>query len=341
MVKATQQKRIRVIVVGKLPGECPPLGQDAGTPRISVSFFEKPIRDLGSMMPALLSGYDVVLWDGRVDLDNWLQEIAATASRMPVILAVDNVDQETVLKLLAQGVQEVVDHTHCTISWLETASVSAVARFRASRLADISQAGDLPKVEEKALQTLDRLPFGVIFTNRNSEVLFLNSKARKICGNGSGIFLSDDNRCCAINNDNNAALHRLISRVSDEADSTEEGNYILRVEGEGNESTSVLVIPVGNKVSNHGVALFLNTGGGFFDISADIIKSVYSLTDSEAHLLLGLVRGQTLAEIAEERGVTLHTVRAQLKSVFSKTGTKRQASLIKQVLTGPAVLMHK
>ncbi|MEJ1421178.1 MAG: hypothetical protein Q2484_11565, partial [Candidatus Sedimenticola sp. (ex Thyasira tokunagai)] len=120
------------------------------------------------------------------------------------------------------------------------------------------------------------------------------------------------------------------------------GPYTLNITGDSKtDGLSLLAVPVGSDNTSQGVALFLSGSGGAFDISVDTIKLIYRFTSSEAQLVIGLVHGFTLAEIAKERDVTLHTVRAQLKSVFSKTGAKRQAELIKQILTGPAVLVKR
>jgi AraC-like DNA-binding protein len=45
------------------------------------------------------------------------------------------------------------------------------------------------------------------------------------------------------------------------------------------------------------------------------------LTQAEARVALAITRGESLDEIARARGVTVATVRTQLKSVFSKTRT--------------------
>ena len=49
-----------------------------------------------------------------------------------------------------------------------------------------------------------------------------------------------------------------------------------------------------------------------------------------------LVAGYTLRGAAERFGVNEHTVRAQLKSIFRKTGTHSQSDLIRRVMMGPA-----
>lgn len=65
---------------------------------------------------------------------------------------------------------------------------------------------------------------------------------------------------------------------------------------------------------------------------AEARKRLRGLTGAEMALALAVARGSTLAGYARGRGVSLHTVRAQLKIVFQKTGTHRQAELVSLVL---------
>src|SRR5580704_16918637 len=63
-------------------------------------------------------------------------------------------------------------------------------------------------------------------------------------------------------------------------------------------------------------------------VSTDILSGLFDLTPAEARLAGGLVEGKTLSEIAAQRGVALETLKSQLKTVFAKTGSRRQAELI-------------
>jgi len=56
--------------------------------------------------------------------------------------------------------------------------------------------------------------------------------------------------------------------------------------------------------------------------------SLFRLTPAEAQIALGIAGGETLAAVAKGRGVSISTARTQLKSVFAKTGTHRQAELV-------------
>ncbi len=60
---------------------------------------------------------------------------------------------------------------------------------------------------------------------------------------------------------------------------------------------------------------------------------MFGLTRSEARLALALGEGQTLSEAATRMGVTLQTARTYSKRIFQKTGTRRQAELVRTLLT--------
>jgi len=60
----------------------------------------------------------------------------------------------------------------------------------------------------------------------------------------------------------------------------------------------------------------------------DLVKERASLTDAEARLAVALFEGKSLAEYAADVGNTVGTVRQQLKAVFRKTQTGRQAELV-------------
>lgn len=57
----------------------------------------------------------------------------------------------------------------------------------------------------------------------------------------------------------------------------------------------------------------------------------HGLTRTEAEVAIAINEGQTLAEIADARRVSVHTVRNQVKSALLKTGHRRQADLSRLV----------
>jgi DNA-binding CsgD family transcriptional regulator len=55
------------------------------------------------------------------------------------------------------------------------------------------------------------------------------------------------------------------------------------------------------------------------------------LSPAETEVARGLVDGETLQDIADRRGVSVETVRAQLKSAYGKLGVHRQAELVRRL----------
>ena len=61
---------------------------------------------------------------------------------------------------------------------------------------------------------------------------------------------------------------------------------------------------------------------------AELIRSLFDLTASEARVARSLAEGEPLEDIAATAGVALSTVRTQLRQVMEKTGCPRQAEVV-------------
>lgn len=70
--------------------------------------------------------------------------------------------------------------------------------------------------------------------------------------------------------------------------------------------------------------------------STELLRELHGLTATEAKVLGRLTDGMRLSEIAAELDISIETVRSHLKALFGKTGTSRQAELIRYTLLGGA-----
>lgn len=68
----------------------------------------------------------------------------------------------------------------------------------------------------------------------------------------------------------------------------------------------------------------------------DVVATLFGLTPTESRLAVMLADGGSLQGIAAELGITEQTARTYSKRVFAKTGTSRQAELVRLVLTSLA-----
>ena len=73
-------------------------------------------------------------------------------------------------------------------------------------------------------------------------------------------------------------------------------------------------------------------------LSIPQVQSLFQLTPREAALTVILCAGRTLVEAAQELGITEQTARSYSREIFQKTGTNRQADLIRRVLTSVAAI---
>jgi DNA-binding CsgD family transcriptional regulator len=61
---------------------------------------------------------------------------------------------------------------------------------------------------------------------------------------------------------------------------------------------------------------------------AELVRSLFDLTPAEAHVARRLVAGETVTEIALAGGVSVNTVRSQVRGVLEKTGCRRQTEFL-------------
>lgn len=62
------------------------------------------------------------------------------------------------------------------------------------------------------------------------------------------------------------------------------------------------------------------------------LAELFSLSRSEARLALALCRGKTIAEAADEFGLTVGSARTYSKSIFAKTGARGQPDLVRIIM---------
>ena len=80
------------------------------------------------------------------------------------------------------------------------------------------------------------------------------------------------------------------------------------------------------------IAIFVDLAAGVAQ-GIERLQQALRLTKAEARLLAGLVAGESLAALSDKHRVSVNTLRVQLNRLFQKTGTHRQAELVRFALT--------
>ena len=193
------------------------------------------------------------------------------------------------------------------------------------------------------LNGLDRLVVGLILYDKNALPLYINPTAKAIIDKHPGLKLQNDGRLLTENED----ARKLHKAIVDTAAINPEDSWRESISLGIKHPESVAPLPllvtaiqtdmISPELDYEGAKVAVFMGDPELDqpISADNLICVYDLTRSEALVAISLANGHSIDEIANRSNHSVHTIRSQLKSVFSKIGVSRQSELIKILLTGP------
>ena len=197
---------------------------------------------------------------------------------------------------------------------------------------------------QAAFHALDAVPVGVVLVDKPDIVLFANQAAREVADR-DGLIISHG-RIWATDTAARGELVLAVTRAIDRARAGEilPGRAISVRRATGREPLGLMVAPLWGRhlaartgdASRPLAAVFISDPGRPVEAPGEVLQRLFGLTPAEAGVLERIVRGATVNATARELGISLNTARSHMKSLFAKTGTNRQAELIRLVLASPA-----
>ncbi len=204
--------------------------------------------------------------------------------------------------------------------------------------------GTLTSSERIVDGVLDRLTLGLVFVDANGRFVSANARGEQVLREQDGLGLSQG-RLVTGRVSETRALDAIIDGACATAERKAHATPLsLRLDRpSGRRGLEVMACPIDpdSEVWSDGrAAAFLVINDGEPELSgvARRLRDLYGLSDAEARLTAALASGATVKEWAAHRGVSVETVRWQLKQVFAKTGVSRQSDLLRLVLLGPALV---
>lgn len=193
---------------------------------------------------------------------------------------------------------------------------------------------------EIAQSTVDLLSPALFFADKQGQIVYTNHAADKLLSCNDGIVLKE-RRLQAANSADTRGLHDLLG---DEKPAQGETGGMLRI-ARPSGKTTYLAIKANMPAESTGAPdarrphqiLLIHDPAEDKPLNLDALRKLYGLTVAEADIAEALVKVGTPKEIALDLGISEHTVRSHLKSMFSKTGTQRQAELVQLVLSMPVL----
>lgn len=192
-------------------------------------------------------------------------------------------------------------------------------------------------------QALDALQTGVIFLGSQGEIAVMNRCAERIVAQRDGL-LATRNHLSAEHAPESALLAATIQQAAATSNGhgTSAGGTVL-ISRRMRPPLQLLISPIHNSSAPTSkpvaTVVFINDPLQHTRPNQTALQTGYRLTPAECRVSLLLSDGRTLKEIADMIGVTQNTIRSQIKSIFSKTGVRRQGELIRLLLnqSGPAI----
>ncbi|CAH0992783.1 hypothetical protein SIN8267_02920 [Sinobacterium norvegicum] len=191
---------------------------------------------------------------------------------------------------------------------------------------------------------VSQMSMGTILLNEHGEMLKSNAVAKKLLDQQDGIRVVQKQLVLDDKEDDIAfkkRLNKVINAATHHSMQIVEASRVQRPSGSADLGIVVRPVPKPQWTDGQGgptVAVFISDPQTEASTSRDTIMQLFGFTKAEASLTLQLAHGLTLAEASVILGVSQHTSRAQLKSVFSKSGVSRQAELIRLVFKSVATL---
>ena len=191
-------------------------------------------------------------------------------------------------------------------------------------------------------QSLSSIGTAAIFVTMDGRVRFANLAAEQILRCEDTLFVRHG-LLQASTPGNTNALHYLIKKAAGAAVGLDEnGGGVLALRSACRD-LHVLVCPMPRRNSDRlGYSLptalvLVSDPADDLSLRASDLIPLYGLTGAEAKLAGALCRGMTLDECARDGGISLNTAKTQLRSIFRKTGWRRQSDLTRGVLANGVV----
>jgi len=197
---------------------------------------------------------------------------------------------------------------------------------------------DLAKVEAVAFaDVLDRLAAGVFLVDSDGRKVHANASGHALLAEGA-VIQETGGRIVATEPRATLALREVVARAAagDAAVGTKGIAVVLPARDGAEYVADCLTLTSGSRLSTgvcYGavVAIFIRKATLDLQSPVELLSRRYDLTAGELRVLLALIDTGSVAEVARLLGISEGTVRNHLHRLFEKTGTRRQAELVRLV----------
>jgi DNA-binding CsgD family transcriptional regulator len=196
--------------------------------------------------------------------------------------------------------------------------------------------GSLATFQQCTTELLDRHPAALLLLGEHGRIVYANERATALHRERDGVALSAG--VLLANKQDNERLRALVAAAISDVARPDAGGAMRAHRPSGKRPYTILVSPLSRRYPalsalRPAVCVMILDADAQPVLSIGQLQSVLGLTVAEAHLAARLVTGEDLRSAARALGITYGTARTRLATIFHKTDTKRQAELMKVLLS--------
>jgi DNA-binding CsgD family transcriptional regulator len=196
----------------------------------------------------------------------------------------------------------------------------------------------------EALSVLDRIDLGLILCDAADRPAYLNRRAEALVARPDGLSVGSSGIAAALPEETRRLRHAVAMAAAagaappgiDAADRAATAGSRLRLSRPSGASALLLtVIPIrqaGAGDRRPQVAIFIVDPEHQATPAPALLQELFGLTAAEAGFAIEIGRGDGIQAAARRRSISDSTARTHLARIFEKTGTSRQAELVRLLL---------
>lgn len=183
------------------------------------------------------------------------------------------------------------------------------------------------------LQQLERKGWGEVVLDRSGKVRQTSEIARKLLRSDSSPLVERQGQLKAYRHDMQLTLKSQMEHV---LASNSSSMMRLPDRSGGGYHWQLLLYPQRGLEQDY-LIVYLNPEQSALKLSAETLKSLFSLTRAESAVCLSLAEGNSIEEIATKNQLSVNTVRSHTRIAMAKIGVNRQAALVSKILMSVAM----
>lgn len=198
--------------------------------------------------------------------------------------------------------------------------------------------------QQKLSSALSKLTLGVLVLSAEGRVVYRNPMVEAVLNRHPGLMVVQE-RLRAYLPEEQARLMDMLGSLS--RSGPREGVVRPQAMGihhpEQELPLTLIAAPMEDALESvpgeHGqgcIVVYLSDPESPQNVQAESLQAVYGMSHAEAKVAIGLANGLSLEQIGRHNGVSVETVRSQLKGVFRHMGVNRQQDVVRLVLSGVA-----